>query len=147
MTLELHATPDEVMRAVDALRDFACRCGADEREIFALALGLEECGSNVVNHALQRDPQLTFRVTLGQTGDAVVVELRDHGPAFDPVCAAIPERSEDAPAGGWGLPLVRRHLDEIHYHREGNENVLRLIKRLKAARGLPQIDLNQTQSE
>ena len=32
--------------------------------------------------------------------------------------------------GGWGLPLVRRFMDEIHYRRENGENILRLTRRL-----------------
>ena len=42
---------------------------------------------------------------------------------------ALPE-DDDRPAGGWGIQLVRRYMDEIHYRREAGENVLRLTKRL-----------------
>jgi anti-sigma regulatory factor (Ser/Thr protein kinase) len=55
MKLNLHATPEEVMRAVEALEEFARAQGVPEKIIFGLALALEECGSNIVNHALKRD--------------------------------------------------------------------------------------------
>ena len=41
MTLELHATPEEVMRAVDALREFGQARQVAERTLFGLALALE----------------------------------------------------------------------------------------------------------
>jgi serine/threonine-protein kinase RsbW len=130
--LELHATPEEVMRAVEAMQDFARTQGVPERMIFGLALALEECGSNIVNHALQRDAQKTFQVTAGRKGDTFVIELRDNGPAFDPTAAAerTPSVEDDDVPGGWGIQLVRRYTDEVRYERGGDENVLRLIKRI-----------------
>jgi anti-sigma regulatory factor (Ser/Thr protein kinase) len=132
MTLELHATPEEVMRAVETLQEFAQAQGIPGKIAFGLALALEECGSNIVNHALQRDGQKTFQVTLEQTGESLVIELRDRGPEFDPTAAAARQRQadDDDPPGGWGIQLVRRYTDEIRYQREAGENILRLTKRL-----------------
>src|SRR3954464_15195352 len=135
MTLELHATPEEVMRAVETLQAFGCQWGIAGKELFGLALALEECGSNIVNHALQRDARQKFQVLLEHDAGLFTIELRDRGPAFDPTAAAEPIRlreDEDRP-GGWGLQLVRRYTDEVHYAREGGENVLRLSKRLDRA--------------
>lgn len=132
MTLELQATPREVMRAVEALQEFAAVNGVPEQTIFGLALALEECGSNIVNHALQRDARQRFRVAFERIGSTFVIELRDCGPEFDPTAAAERklQAADDEPVGGWGIQLVRRHCDEIHYTRANGENVLRLTKRL-----------------
>jgi anti-sigma regulatory factor (Ser/Thr protein kinase) len=131
MTLELHATPEEVMRAVEALQEFAQAKGVPEKVVFGLALALEECGSNIVNHALQRDAQQKFKVIIENTGGSFVIELRDRGPEFDPTAAAErkPAEDDDLP-GGWGIQLVRRYVDEIRYQRHAGENILRLTKRL-----------------
>lgn len=131
-TLELHGTPEEVMRGVEALQEFAAAQGVPEKIIFGLTLALEECGSNVVNHALQRDAQRKFQVALERTGDAFVMELSDDGPAFDPTAAAPkkPQAEDDDLPGGWGIELVRRQMDEISYRREAGKNVLRLRKQL-----------------
>ena len=130
MTLELHATPEEVMRAVEALQTFAQAQGVPEKTIFSLALALEECGSNIVNHALGRDAQKHFQVVIERTADKFVIELRDRGPEFDPTAAADrePQAEDDDLPGGWGIGLVRRQMDELHYRREAGENILRLTK-------------------
>jgi anti-sigma regulatory factor (Ser/Thr protein kinase) len=135
MTLELHATAAEVMRAVESLQEFALARGVSEQAIFGLALALEECASNVVNHALHQDEAKTFQVRFEQVGDVFSAELRDRGPHFDPTVAAQrpPQEHDDDVPGGWGLPLVRRFTDEVRYQREGGENVLRLMKRLPRA--------------
>ena len=136
MMLVLHATPQEVMRAVEALQEFGQARQIPDKLLFGLALALEECGSNIVNHALRGDPQQTFRVALEHTGGKMVIELRDRGPAFDPTQAPVPEKEanrDDRPPGGLGIQLVRHYMDEIRYAREAGENVLRLTKRLSLA--------------
>jgi len=138
MTLDLHATPQEAMRAVEAFQAFGRARGIGENTLFGLALALEECASNIVNHALQRDPTRTFRVRFDHTADRVVIELRDDGPMFDPTQAPTREPSaedDDLPPGGWGIQLVRRHTDEVRYAREAAENVLRLTKQLDPSGG------------
>jgi anti-sigma regulatory factor (Ser/Thr protein kinase) len=137
MMLELHATPEEVMRAVETLQEFATARGVPEKTVFGLALALEECGSNIVNHALQRDPHKKFQVVIESTDDTFAIELRDRGPEFDPTAAAErkPQTDDDDLPGGWGIQLARRQMDEIRYRREAGENILRLTKRLVSASG------------
>jgi len=133
MMLELQAAPEEVMRAVEALQQFGREKQVAEKDLFGLALALEECGSNIVNHALHRDRRLKFQVVITHTGSAMTIELRDRGPMFDPTQAPVAEPAtgdDDRPPGGWGIQLVRRYMDDIHYRREAGENVLRLTKRL-----------------
>lgn len=132
MTLDLHATPEEVMRAVEAFQEFARAQQVPEKTAFGLALALEECGSNIVNYALVSIPQQTFRVTFGRAGDEIFIELRDHGPEFDPTAWTRPgpEKEDVDAVGGWGIQLVRRYMDQIRYERNDGENILRLSKRL-----------------
>jgi anti-sigma regulatory factor (Ser/Thr protein kinase) len=62
----------------------------------------------------------------------MLIELRDAGPPFDPTQMRVltgPPEDQRAP-GGWGIPLIRRYIDDIAYTREDDENVLRLTKRL-----------------
>ncbi len=138
MNLEFNATPEEVMRAVEAVQEFGRKKGFGEREIFALALAVEECGSNIVNHAYQGQPGQKFRVSVEHNGSTVCIELRDHGPEFDPTQKHSSETAldEDArPPGGWGVQLVRRYIDKIGYRRENGENVLRLTKTIPPKSG------------
>ena len=125
------------MRAVEALQEFSRAQGVPEKAIFGLSFALEERGSNSVNHALQGDARQKFRVALRHMHDSFIIELRDRGPEFDPTAAAErPSKpKDDDPPGGWGIHLVRRCADEIRYAREGDENVLRLTKRLGEATG------------
>ncbi len=138
MTLELQATPEEVMRAVEALRQFGLANGLPENVLFGLTLALEECGSNIVNHSLRKDSRRKFQVSFERTGSAVTIELRDAGAEFDPTKAPVADpgaNGAEREAGGWGILLVRRYMDEIRYRREADENVLRLTKQLHEPAG------------
>lgn len=133
MTLVLRATPEEVMRAVETLEEFGQARQVPEKTLFGLALALEECGSNIVNHALRGDASQKFQVAIEHTGDALTIELRDRGPEFNPTLVRVKEPAagdDDGPPGGWGIQLIRHYMDEVCYTREAGENVLRLTKRL-----------------
>ncbi len=131
LRLELHATPQEVMRSVETLEKFCQENKVPQSLVFGLTLALEETGSNIVNHAYRGDAERGFVVTLHHLGDRLVVETRDSGPAFNPLTVPLPKvdpDSDDLAKGGVGLYLARHYLDDMAYAREGGENVLRLIK-------------------
>jgi anti-sigma regulatory factor (Ser/Thr protein kinase) len=132
MKMELQATPQEVMRAVEALQEFGRAQQVPDKILHGLALALEECGCNIVTHALGRDGRQKFRLAVERNASQIVIELRDRGPEFDLTGfnkPSTPAGDEDLP-GGWGIQIVRRYTDAIRYRREGNENVLLLIKHL-----------------
>src|SRR6478752_4467728 len=60
MKMELHATPQEVMRAVEALQEFGRAEQVPDKILHGLALALEECGCNIITHALGRDSRKKF---------------------------------------------------------------------------------------
>jgi anti-sigma B factor antagonist len=128
MTLLLHATPGEVMRSVEELREFGRGHAIKEGDLFGLLLALEECGSNIVDHAFGRDARRRFNVTMEYDGQNLTLELRDSGPEFDPTSFRKAQAAEHDSVGGWGLQLVRQSVDEVRYRRDGTENILRLTK-------------------
>jgi anti-sigma regulatory factor (Ser/Thr protein kinase) len=131
--LELPATPEDVMRGVEHLEDFCREEHVPVKATQGLMLAVEEMASNVVNHAYQGDARRTFGLVLQRHGDRFIVELRDHGPAFEPLQAEAPDLETD-PAerdiGGLGIHLVRHYIDDLQYARVGDENVLRMTKLL-----------------
>ena len=137
LNLQLQATAEEVMRAVEAFRDFCQAHGVPERTAFGLSVALEECGSNIVNYALRGDARQTFALRVECTPEKISIELRDRGPEFDPTLAKEKPQGapDDEPPGGWGIPLVRRYTDDFVYKREAGQNILRFSRRLAAKAG------------
>jgi serine/threonine-protein kinase RsbW len=63
----------------------------------------------------------------------VTIVIRDRAPPFDPVHAPSPDLTSDVehrPAGGLGLYLVKKVMDEVDYVPDTpSGNVLTLVKR------------------
>ena len=133
--MTLQAVPEDVMHAVGRLQAFGREQGIDEKTLFGLAVALEEFASNIVNHAYAGRRHEQFEVSFACSVDALTIELRDRGPAFDPLAVQAP-RAEAGEAlrgeGGWGIHMARHYTDQMTYAREGDQNVLRLVKRLSA---------------
>jgi len=96
-----------------------------------LRLIAEEGLSNVIRHGYADSARHSIEVTLEIGGGEIVLVLRDDGRPFDPLAA--PARDSHTPiaerAGGWGIHLLQSLVDRADYRREGNANVLRLVKR------------------
>ena len=96
-------------------------------------MALEECAANIVHHAGEEPGEHRFQVRFERHAEGLELELVDRGVPFDPTTAAVPDvgvGEELSPTGGWGIHLARHYSDEISYRRDGDENILRLSKRL-----------------
>ena len=91
----------------------------------------EEGLSNVIRHGYADSARHSIEVTLEIGGGEILLVLRDDGRPFNPLAA--PARDPHTPiterAGGWGIHLLQSLVDRADYRREGNANVLRLVKR------------------
>ena len=98
LSLRLRGGPEAAARARRALSKL--RADIDPPLMETLRLLVTELVSNSVRHA--RSETVILRVLVGRT--AVVTEVTDEGPGFDPTGAGTPGTNES----GWGLFLVER---------------------------------------
>jgi anti-sigma regulatory factor (Ser/Thr protein kinase) len=99
---------------------------------YNILLALQEMVTNVLRHGYQLDAENPIEVIFELTDDKLQVELRDQGPAFDPLSCEVAEADLDrdmpTEAGGFGIPIARMVMDEVHYQRVDGWNCLRLTK-------------------
>jgi anti-sigma regulatory factor (Ser/Thr protein kinase) len=103
----------------------------DRRGVIDLVV--EEAFVNLCRHAYHgREDGMVGVLITGATGE-LVVELRDSGPAFNPIAEAPrPDLTlgvEARKPGGLGVELMRRMTDELRYQRTDGRNVLAMIFR------------------
>ena len=61
----------------------------------------------------------------------MILQLSDDGIAFDPTAHVPNEKATDErQVGGLGIHLIRQIVDELHYERKENKNILRMVKSL-----------------
>jgi anti-sigma regulatory factor (Ser/Thr protein kinase) len=133
---QLHVLPanlDELARVFDLLDGAAETLLLPDERRGVVALVVEEAFVNLCRHAYRgrADGAVTVRLS-GHVGE-LAVELRDTGPAFDPIQEApkpkLDASIEERRPGGLGVELMRRMTDELRYRRDGDENVLTMFFR------------------
>ena len=112
--------------------------------LYKLRLATEELLSNVIRHApvghsaVQAEAHPTVHLSLTflrgelQGKPALVLQLQDNGPAFDPQLEQerridTSQPIEDRPIGGLGLFLVQQSVDHVEYAWLNQRNSYRLF--------------------
>ena len=132
LAIELGGTTAEVARGYQAVQAFLAEQAADEGTVHDVGLAVEEILSNLVRHAgLQPEDRVSVRVSLD--GVAVKVEVRDRCRHFDPRTARPPHLDvplDERATGELGIHLIRNLIDRSASQRDGDENLLTLVRDL-----------------
>jgi anti-sigma regulatory factor (Ser/Thr protein kinase) len=125
--------PDEIAAAAQFVTDFGTRHRLPTAVIHDLCVAFDEALSNIVKYGHGDDARHEISLRLGLTGAQVVAEVEDDGVPFDPLSVPAPRLEggiDERPIGGLGIYLLRQLMDEVHYARRGNRNVLTMKKRI-----------------
>lgn len=104
--------------------------GADSDAVADMIVALNEATVNIVRHGYKHPGPV--EVTLYRQENALLVELRDDAPLFDPTSMPTPDITvplAQRPFGGMGIHMMREFLHELHYEQTADgRNQLTLIK-------------------
>ncbi len=121
-----------IREALEFARDYLTQSCLDERAYVKAAIIVEELISNCLRHGGGAQ-DLSVSLVLEDIGDAIVLEVEDDGPAFDPTTGAGFSDDFAGPdpetGGGIGLAIVRAWGEDIAYTHNGQRNILRLTIR------------------
>ena len=108
------------------LDDFS---GDREALAYHLNLVLTEATTNAIKHATQMTPKDTVRITIHIQDNALHIKVYDHGQGFDLETVPLPD-FEQPKESGMGLYFIRTLMDSVTYTKQGDCNVLEIIKYL-----------------
>ncbi len=133
VTLDLKNERSELAKLNNTLTEFGQNHQLPDAVLFAIKLALEEIVTNAISHGFKdrREHRITVRLSLEQS--ALLSEVEDDGPAFNPLEMLAPDTKqplEERPVGGLGIHLVRTLMDEVRYRRQDGRNVLVLKKKI-----------------
>ncbi len=125
----------EIARLGERLGEFAAVHQLAPSVLYDLNLALEEAVTNIISHGYSdhREHEILVRIRV-ESGE-VIAEVKDDAPAFNPLTA--PDADVTAPldertAGGLGIHLMRKLMDEIEYQRLEDGNLLIMKKNIEA---------------
>jgi len=123
----------ELSRVSAWVHDWAQRQRLPARTAQQLDLCSTEAVTNIMTHGSgDAAAHGSILLRLGWQDGEVALEVEDGGCPFDPLEAAEPAQAgslDEAQVGGWGIPIVRRFSDGMHYRREDGRNCLTLLFR------------------
>ena len=100
----------------------------DPLRIRKIELAVEEAVVNVIRYS--QSAQVEIRIQ-GEAEKRLEISILDKGPPFNPLKDAPPvdqtSSLEKRKEGGLGIFLMKQAVDEVHYKREGNTNILTLL--------------------
>jgi len=114
------------------IRNGAEQQGFSGKEINKIQVAAEEALVNVISYAYPDDGGDVEISCDAKGAEGLVIEIIDWGIPFDPL--SLPEPDIEAPpeereVGGLGIHIMRNIMDEVSYKREGDRNILTLVKR------------------
>ena len=127
------ATLDRLEDMLTFILDVAAQQGLPQDAVTKVRLAAEEVLVNIINHAYP-DGAGEIDIACAPADDgsrSLVLEIRDTGLPFNPLEREDPDISlpmEDRQIGGLGIFLVKKVMDDIQYTREGDMNILKLVK-------------------
>lgn len=101
----------------------------DTATLRKIELASEETIVNIIHHARPENIEIELKIF---PKSHVEITFKDAGPPFNPLQVKPPDQTsplEEREPGGLGIHLIRQTMDEVRYKREGNRNILTLIKR------------------
>jgi serine/threonine-protein kinase RsbW len=96
-----------------------------------LNLVLEELVTNIIFYGFTDTNEHTITIRLSLENTNLTVIITDDAIAFNPLQAAEPDINqalEERAIGGLGIHLVRKIMDDVHYERLDEKNILTLKK-------------------
>lgn len=108
------------------LDDFS---GDREALAYHLNLVLTEATVNAIKHADQGNPKDTVKIAIYIQENELNIKVYDHGQGFDLETVPLPD-FEHPKEGGMGIFFIRTLMDSVTYTRQGDCNVLEIIKYL-----------------
>jgi anti-sigma regulatory factor (Ser/Thr protein kinase) len=134
--IRVAAEPANLARVRRFVEEQAVELGADETMVGDIIQAVDESVTNVIVHGYRGKPGIV-EVEVRLVAGALIIQLRDHAPPFDPTSVPRPDLDlplERRPLGGMGVHLTRELTDEATYGRpEGWGNELTLVKKIGSA--------------
>ncbi|MFI3157400.1 MAG: ATP-binding protein [Methylococcaceae bacterium] len=103
--------------------------GDREALAYHLNLVLTEATVNAIKHSGHKDTKDTVRITIHIQENELNIKVYDYGQGFDLETVPLPDFDQPK-EGGMGIFFIRTLMDSVTYTRQGDCNVLEIIKYL-----------------
>ena len=125
---------EELSSLADKIEQIAEEWELPQELAMNINLVIEEALSNIIFYAFADKNKHQIKVSVSADKNLLTIKIIDDGIPFNPLIHQQPDISmpaEKRPVGGLAIFLMSQIMDEMHYKRKENENMLTLKKALK----------------
>lgn len=130
--ITLDATVDNIEKVTDFVNGQLENCGCPLKAQMQIDIAIDELFGNIAHYAYHPDVgPATVRVEVIKDQPAVVITFLDRGIPYDPLKKEDPDVSlsaQERTAGGLGIFLVKKSMDDILYEYKDGQNILKIRK-------------------
>ena len=129
VTIHVPCREDQWPVMKGTIHSFGLCAGLDKKALKKFEVAAEEAIVNVLHYS--QATELEMVLSQVRPVSAISIQLSDNGIAFDPTAHVPNEKAtEERQVGGMGIHLIRQIMDEIHYERSEEKNILTLVKKI-----------------
>ena len=134
--LTIAATVENIETVTDFVNEQLEALDCPMKAQMQIDIAIDELFGNIAHYAYNPETgDATVRVEVVEEPLSVVVTFIDKGVPYDPLAAADPDTqlsAEERTAGGLGIFMVKKSMDEIAYRYENGSNILSIRKKLRS---------------
>jgi len=122
---------DELSSLAEKIERLADEWSISQELSMKINLVIEEALSNIILYAFNDKLKHEIRISVSKEDNNLEITFKDDGIPFNPLLQKKPDinlPAEERPVGGLGIFLISQVMDEMHYSRDKNQNILILKK-------------------
>ncbi|MBA4393854.1 MAG: ATP-binding protein [Desulfobacca sp.] len=126
----LPAKLEHLQKFLHSILGCAREQGLSDKRINEIELVAEEALVNIFNYAYREKEGEVEVICRTDQGRPLIIEIIDSGLPFNPLSKEDPDLKLDIAErkiGGLGVYLMKTLMDQVHYQREDDKNILTLI--------------------
>lgn len=132
--LTVDATVESIRVITEFVDEQLEQLGCPMKAQVQIDIAIDELFSNIVHYAYHPEVgPATVRVEVVEDPLSVVITFIDQGVPYDPLAKADPNvnlSAEEREAGGLGIYIVKKNMNEITYEYKDGRNILRIRKEI-----------------
>ena len=129
MTINVPCREDQWPVLRNAIHSFGLCIGMERKALKKYEVAAEEAIVNILHYSQAND----IEIVLNSQDSAFTIQLMDDGLPFDPTEHTPNNKTiDERQIGGMGIHLIRQIVDEMHYERKKEKNILRMVKLLNS---------------
>jgi serine/threonine-protein kinase RsbW len=124
---------EELSALAEKIDDLAEKWELSQALAMNINLVIEEALSNIIFYAFADNDKHEIKISVSLNDNMLIIKITDDGIPFNPLEQQQPDinlPAEERPVGGLGIFLISQIMDEMHYARLKNKNILTLNKRI-----------------